>query len=297
MQSVIVLGGSGLVGSRLVELWADRFALSAPTHAQLDVLDHKALAGFLSRAQPQVVVNAAAWADVDAAEAQRGDQRGQVYQLNAAFPRQLAELCAVMDTQLVHVSTDYVFDGTNDQRPYREQDPIQPLCWYAQTKARGEELIRETSARACIARIEMPFTARPHPKRDFARTCLTRLQAGQELVAVTDQRITPVFLDDAVDALGRLIEQRVTGTVHLAASTWITPFDFARAIAARMGCSQDLIRPDSFEHFGAQRAAKRPQHSWLDITTARSLIGETLKSVDEELAAWAAQLTVVPRHV
>jgi dTDP-4-dehydrorhamnose reductase len=297
VQAVIVLGGSGLVGSRMRELWTDSLEVHAPTHAALDVLDRAALADYMAHTRATVVVNAAAWADVDSAEAQRGDERGLAFQLNVAFAGRLAALCQRHHKYLVHLSTDYVFDGTSDQRPYREDDLVNPLCWYARTKTWGEERVRAEGAEACIARVEMPFSAQPHHKRDFARTCVGRFETGQRLIGVVDQRITPVYLDDAVEALRRLIDQRVTGTVHLAPTTWTTPYDFARAIATRTGFAPDLVHPDTFDHFATQRPARRPQHSWLDVTYAEQVLGQrVLRPVDEQLDAWAAQMLVVPGH-
>jgi dTDP-4-dehydrorhamnose reductase len=297
VQRVLVLGGSGLVGARLSALWTGQYELLTPSHADLDVLDTKALASFVSQARPEVIVNAAAWADVDAAEAERGDEHGQVFRLNAAFPGDLAALSRSLDAFLVHISTDYVFDGTSAERPYREDDPTNPVCWYAQTKARGERLVAQAGGEACIARIEMPFTAQPHRKRDFARTCLARLQAGQELFGVTDQRITPVFLDDALAMLRRVIEQRYHGTLHIAASTWTTPFEFARAIARKTGADPNAVEPEQFERFVGQRPAVRPRHSWLDVTRAEAILGPgILRSVEAQLDAWAAQLLVVTGH-
>lgn len=290
MLSVLVLGGAGLVGSRLRELWRGRFTLSAPTHAQLDVLSEDALRALLRSARVDAVVNLVAWADVDAAEAQRDDMRGLVYRLNAEYPGRLASLSAERNVHLVHVSTDYVFDGNNEQRAYREEDAINPLCWYAATKAVGEQRVTSAGGDTCIARIEMPFTARPHRKGDFARMCLARLRSGEGIAAVTDQQITPVFLDDAAEALARLVELKVTGTVHVASTSWTTPYEFARAIAYRLGIDADAISPTSFEEFAHQRPAMRPRHSWLDTTKAQQLVGPgVLQSVDEQLDAWAAQ--------
>jgi dTDP-4-dehydrorhamnose reductase len=292
--AVVVLGGSGLVGSRLLELWRDRFELQAPTHAELDALDPTALAEYLRDVSPAAIVNLAAWADVDGAEAQRDDTHGLVYRLNAGLPGDLAALCEALQTYLLHVSTDYVFDGENDARPYREDDPTNPLCWYAATKVRGEELIRQTAAQACIARIDMPFRAGPHAKGDFARLCLDRLRRGESLAGVTDQRITPVFLDDAAMALARLVEQRVTGTVHVAPTAWTTPYEFARAIAGRLGLDADLVSATTFGEFASKRAAVRPRHSWLDTNKAQTILGPgVLRSVDEQLDGWAAQVQAV----
>jgi dTDP-4-dehydrorhamnose reductase len=295
LQSAIVLGGSGLVGSRLVELWADDLDVIAPEHAELDVLDPDALANFLRHTDADVVVNLAAWANVDGAEAENGNTSGRVYALNAAYPARLAILCGELHKHLVHVSTDYVFDGTNAERAYREDDLTGPPCWYAETKRQGELAIQVSGAQACIARIEMPFTGRDYPKRDLARAVGERLSAQQSMTGVVDQRITPIFLDDAVDAFRRLAEARYAGIIHVAAADWTTPLRFARSIAERLRLNGDLVQPESFESFALKRPAARPQHPWLDVSLFAELFGaHILRPVEVELDAWVDQLDSVP---
>ena len=289
--SVIILGGSGLVGSRFVELTDERFDALAPSHAALDVLDHDSLKGFLVEQRPEVVVNLTACADVDRAEAERGDTGGTVYRMNALLPGRLAALCGELGAYLVHVSTDYVFDGQQDDRPYLETDAPRPLSWYAQTKHAGERAVLDSGAAACVARIEMPYSPRSHHKLDFARLCVSRLRTGTEVVGVVDQWITPVFLDDAVEALARLAETRAEGVFHVAAATWTTPYEFARAVASALDLDTGLIVQERFERFATFRPAPRPQHSWLDVGKFERDVGAgVLRSVDESLSAWAAQI-------
>jgi dTDP-4-dehydrorhamnose reductase len=288
----VVLGGSGLVGTRVLDLWADDVELIAPTHSELDILDQAALTAFLTQTQAQVVLNLAAWADVDGAEPERGNRDGRVYALNARFPTQLAILCGEFGKHLVHVSTDYVFDGASLERPYREGDPTGPLCWYAETKLEGERGVLGAGARACVARIEMPFSAQPHRKQDLARLTLARLGRGEPMVGVVDQRITPIFLDDAVRALGRIREARFTGTIHVAAAGWTTPYAFIQAIAARLGLNADLVERETFADFAPKRAARRPQHSWLDVSYFEEHFGrDILRAPEAELDAWAQQVS------
>jgi dTDP-4-dehydrorhamnose reductase len=294
-QSIVVLGGSGLVGSRMLQLWAADLTPIAPTHAQLDLLDPNATRQFLEHTDADVVVNLAAWADVDGAEAERGDTSGRVYALNASYPARLARLCAEFNKHLVHVSTDYVFGGAQAARPYTEADPTQPLCWYAETKLLGEQGVLNAGASACVARIEMPFSGQDYPKRDFARICQIRLESGEPIMGVADQRITPVFLDDAVAGLRALAEARTTGVIHVAAADWTTPLRFARSIAVRLGRDPDLVHETTFEAFTANRPARRPQHSWLDVSRFGELFGNAiLRPVEAELDAWVAQLQTVP---
>jgi dTDP-4-dehydrorhamnose reductase len=295
--TVAVLGGSGLVGSQVLELWSRgrNERLIAPSHADLDVLDPEAVATFVRQTQAAVVINLVAWADVDGAEAQRGNTDGRVFQLNADYPRRLAQACGESGAYLLHVSTDYVFDGTKADHPYVESDPTQPLSWYARTKQAGEQAVLASGARVCVARIAMPFTARNHPKRDFARTCLQRLQAGEPILGVVDQRITPVFLDDAVAALQLLSQRRWTGIVHVAAAEWTTPYRFARSIAARLGLNNDLVQPENFADFVLKRPARRPQHSWLDVSLFGDVFGRnSLRPLEAEVEVWVNQLQRLP---
>jgi dTDP-4-dehydrorhamnose reductase len=213
-----------------------------------------------------------------------------VHRLNVDYPARLATLCQRHAKHLVHVSTDYVFEGTNVERPYAEDDATRPLCWYAETKHRGESAVLTADPSACIARIEMPYTARPHPKRDLARLVVSRLQQKQTVQGVTDQRITPVFLDDAVNGLRALSDARYGGVVHVAARDWTTPYALATNIARRLGLPEDLIVPASFDEFAASRPAQRPQHSWLDVGRFTRQFGDgILRSVEEALHAWTAQ--------
>jgi dTDP-4-dehydrorhamnose reductase len=164
------------------------------------------------------------------------------------------------------------------------------VCWYAETKLRGERAVLRANTTACVARIEMPFTGRDHPKRDLARTIVARLQQGQTIQGVTDQRITPLFLDDAAEALWRLIVARYAGVIHVAASDSTTPYELAMALADRVGLPTDLVVPDTFERFSATRPALRPQHSWLDVTQFTELFGPgILRPIDDELTAWKRQ--------
>jgi dTDP-4-dehydrorhamnose reductase len=290
--SVVVLGGSGLVGSRFVELTRERFgSLQAPPHAALDVLDQEALRTFLRANTPDVLLNLSACADVDRAEAERGDTDGTVYDINAVLPGRLAALCGESGTYLVHVSTDYVFDGQRDDRPYLEADEPRPLSWYAQTKHLGEQGVLASGAAASVVRIEMPYSPRPHHKLDFARLCVSRLRTGNDVIAVVDQRITPVFLDDAVEALARVAERRPEGILHVAAASWTTPYEFARAVAAALNLNTRLITQERFDRFVTFRPAPRPQHSWLDIGKFERELGPgVLRPVDEAVCAWATQV-------
>jgi dTDP-4-dehydrorhamnose reductase len=289
-----MLGGSGLVGGEVRKRWADDVHVDAPRHHELDVLDENALEPYLDQTDADTVLNLVGWADVDGAEAQRGDTGGGAYRLNVEFPQRLARRCQTLRKHLIHVSTDYVFGGENAHRPYTEEDEPRPLSWYAETKLAGERAVLDSAGRVCVARIEMPFTGRSAAKRDLARLIARRLQSGQSVQGVVDQRITPVFLDYAADAFRKLAESRYVGIIHVAASDWTTPYLFARAIAQRLGLDGGLIQEVPFERFVTTRPARRPQHSWLDVRRFEREFGDdTLKPMHEELDAWVEQFLSV----
>lgn len=291
LDRVVVFGGSGLVGSRVLEMWGGELDVVVPAHHDVDVLDGDAVAAFLDTRGARLVLNLAASTQVDAAEAERGDRGGLVYGLNAEAPGRLARVCNQHDVHLVHISTDYVFDGRQGDRAYREDDPPNPLSWYGETKLIGEQRVLQHHPGACVARIEMPFTGRPHPRSDFARTCLRRFERGETIDGVTDQRITPVLLDDAARALWVLVTRRHAGLVHVAATDWTTPYEYARSIAERLDLDRDLVRPTTFDAFAPTRRAPRPRHSWLDVSRFVALYGqEILRSFEQELRDWVTQL-------
>jgi len=289
-MTIAILGGSGLVGSRLRETWSETAEVLAPAHADLDVLDAAALDAFIASTSAETVGSCVAVADVDGCEPESGDLSGRAYRLNADFPRRLAEACQHAGKHLVHISTDYVFDGEKASAPYVEDDRTGALCWYAETKLRGEQAIVGANSEAAIARIEMPFTAAAHPKRDLARTLAARLHAGQPVQAVTDQRITPVLLEDAAVALRRLVESRRAGVIHIASTTSTTPHALATSLAKHLRVSETLVQPVAFEQFAATRPARRPRHSWLDVSRFSGHFGSgILRPVEDEMDLWARQ--------
>ncbi len=286
-----ILGASGLVGGALQRAASVPFDLLTPAHAEVDALDADSLARFIRSCRADVLVNLVAGTDVDGAERERGDENGLAYRLNVVLVRRLTDLCRQTGMHLVHVSTDYVFDGEQATRPYVESDTPGPLNWYAHTKLLGEQEALRGGDAVCVARIEMPFTGEAARKLDFPRLCVQRLTAGQHVDATVDQKVTPSFLADTAAALSFLAETRVPDVVHVAAASWTTPFDFARAISDRLGLATSLVRPLTYREFLTQRPAPRPQHSWLDVGRFHSLSGAPrLHAIEEAVDLFARQV-------
>lgn len=281
-MKLLILGGSGLVGSRFLELAKD-YNTVAPTHEELDLLDFKQLETYLAETDADIVINFAAVTNVDTAEEEKDNEDGMVYKLNVSLPKVLAQNCLSLNKYLIHISTDYIFDGTK-QTPYIEEDLPNPVNWYGTTKMLGEEAVKEISPGFLIVRPEMPYSSHFDKKLDIARIFLKMLKEGKEINGVSDQKITPTYVDTLVRGLFRLIEVKASGIYHLASTGFTTPYDFAVMIAEKFGLNKDLVKAVPFSEYNQTRIAKRPQNSFLDVSKFEIEFGKgILKTVSESL--------------
>lgn len=271
-----------MVGSRFLELAKDYNTVS-PSHEELDLLDFAKLETYLLESDADIVINFAAFTDVDEAEKEKDNKDGLAYQLNVLVPRTLAQNCLSSNKYFVHISTGYVFDGTK-QTPYLESDVTNPVSWYGATKSEGEDEVKNISPEFLIVRPEMPYCAHFDKKLDMARTFVKLLQEGKEINAVADQKITPTFVDTLVYGLFRLIETKAGSIYHLASTDFTTPFDFSVMIAEKFGLNKDLIKSAPFAQYNQTRVAKRPQNSFLDVSKFEIEFGKgILKTVAESI--------------
>ena len=278
-MKILVLGGSGLVGSRFLELATD-YNVVAPSHEELDLLDLKKLETYLTESDANIVLNFAAFTNVDTAEQEKDNEDGVVYKLNVSLPKVLAQNCLDLNKYLVHVSTDYICDGTK-QTPYLENDIPNPVNWYGTTKMLGEDAVKEVSSEFLIVRPEMPYSAKFEKKLDLARVFIKMLKEGTVINGVIDQKITPTFVDTLVNGLFKLIEVRATGIYHLASTDYTTPYDFAVMIAEKFNLDKSLIKSVPFAEYNQSRKARRPQNSYLNVSKFETEFGKgILKTVE-----------------
>lgn len=259
---VLVTGARGQLGRALVDLVRARgWQLWAFDLPQLDLTDAGSVQEAVRMAQPEVIFNAAAYTAVDRAE----EEPEPAYAVNARAVATLAGLADELGSLLVHVSTDYVFDGCH-QRPYREDDPPNPLSVYGRSKLEGE---RE-AARArehLVVRTSWLFGR----GWNFVEAIRKQLTGGaQELKVVADQTGRPTYAEDLAAALVRLVEAGARGLFHVANSGATTWAGFAEEIVGRLGYSVPVV-PITTEEAG--RPAPRPRYSVLDTGKFDSLVG------------------------
>jgi dTDP-4-dehydrorhamnose reductase len=249
-----ITGAAGMLGQDLVAAAeaAGHKGLALP-RAELDITDAEAVARALAEARPDVVINSAAWTDVDGAER---DEAGALA-VNGAGAGNVARAAAACGAWMIHVSSDYVFDGRKAS-PYLESDPVGPLSAYGRTKLAGERAVAEAAPeRHTIVRSSWLFGA---GGPCFPATILRLARERDELKVVDDQIGCPTFTGHLAEALLRLADSSMPGIVHVAAAGDCSWFEFAREIVASAGVTCE-VNPCSTEEF--PRPATRPAYSVL----------------------------------
>ena len=255
---MLVTGAGGMLGSDIVAAAQARgHDCVGLARAQLDVSDAAAVAEAIARAEPEVVVNCAAWTDVDGAEA----DEAAALAVNGTGAGHVARAALAAGARVVQISTDYVFDGTATA-PYVESDRTGPCNAYGRTKLAGEHAVLAASAANAVVRTSWLFGANGP---NFAATMLRLADAGQrEVAVVTDQVACPTFTGHLAVRVVELAEQGRGGIFHVAAGGHCSWNAFARAIFEAAGLDVEVTETDSTEFV---RPAARP--AWSVLGTER----------------------------
>lgn len=289
MTAILVTGAGGQLGSDLLASAPVVHGLDA---AALDITDgarvREAVASFAASYPDPVVINAAAYTAVDAAET----DVERAHLVNAVAPGLLAAACGVSRVPLVHVSTDYVFPGTAE-RPYEVDDPVGPRSVYGRTKLAGERAVLSCAVHAYVVRTAWVYGE--HGGGNFVRT-MVGLQASRDtLTVVDDQHGSPTWSADLAAGLVELAgaaHRLPSGILHCTNSGATTWYGFARAIFAELGADPERVRPCTSEQF--QRPAPRPAYSVLSPASWAAAGLTPLRPWREALsAAFAARIVTV----
>ena len=269
----LVVGSLGQLG-RDLQIVLDGEDVDAVDYPEIDIRDASMVADRVRGAD--VVINAAAWTDVDGAET----AEDAAYAVNADGPRNLATACADTGALLIHISTDYVFagDGTT---PYAEDAPIDPRSAYGRTKAAGERAVLDSAATAYVVRTAWLYGA---GGANFVRTMAGLARAGDDpITVVDDQRGSPTWSRHLAAALVRIATERPDpGIYHVTNSGDVTWHGFARAIFSAVGADPERVRPVTTKEF--PRPAPRPAYSVLGNARWRAAGFDPLPSWDDALA-------------
>jgi len=290
-----VIGSGGQVGSDLCRLLAADPRLQATaglTRAECDITDPARVRAVIrDQARPAkvqgglTVVNTAAWTDVDGAET---DEAG-AYAVNATGPAHLAAACAETGAALIHLSTDYVFDGTAD-KPYEVEDQTGPVSAYGRTKLAGEQAVLELCPSAYVVRTAWVYGA---VGKNFVKTMARLARERDGLTVVDDQRGSPTWSADLAAGLIELtLSGAQPGVYHYTNAGDTTWFDFARSIMEQIGQDPAKVAPTTTAAF--VRPAPRPAYS---VLSARRWIDAGLTPPRPWRDALAAAFTAHPREL
>jgi len=273
---VLVTGGGGMLARDLKpRLEAAGFEVVAPKKTQLDITQPGHVSAILATLRPRAVFNCAAFTKVDLCET---DPLARA--VNDAAVGQLAESCRKFEARLVHVSTDFVFDGKS-REPYREDDGTGPLSAYGATKLAGEKHALSVPG-ALVVRGSWLFG---NHGPNFIEAMLKQAEGGQRTVrVVTDQLGRPTATTDLAEALVELFRLAAAGIVHFANAGEVTWNDFAKEIFRLSGHSDVEVAPITSEELN--RPARRPAYSVLSTEKYEKLTGKEPRDFREPLAEY-----------
>ena len=281
---VLVTGAGGQLGTDLaLACTAAGDTVAACTRAQLDVTDRDAVLGAITSVQPDVVFHCAAWTAVDDCES---DVERAVLR-NGLAVRWVAEACHRVGAHLVHVSTDYVFDGTLD-RPYTEWDEPNPQSAYGRSKLFGE---REALALGPSATVVRTAWVCGQHGGNMVKTIMRLAAERPALSFVDDQRGCPTFTADLAPLLRRVALDRRSGIVHATNQGPTTWFGFAQAVVAATGSDPGMVSPITTAELQPPRPAPRPANSVLDNAVLRAGGVPLLRDWHEPLGELVAALS------
>ena len=269
-MQILITGADGQVGKALQRTAPPAVRVIARGRNHLDITQTAAIRHCLAVHRPDQLINCAAYTAVDRAEAEPEQARA----LNAAAPARLARLCREHQCRLLHLSTDFVFDGTQG-RPYRPDDAVNPLSVYGHSKAAGECAVRHASAgQALILRTAWVYAAEG---RNFVTTMLRLLREREQLTVVSDQIGAPSRADNIARTLWALTTMPdACGTLHYTDAGVASWYDFAMAIrdeAGALGLLSQAATVMPIPTAAYHTPARRPHYSVLDTQATRQLTG------------------------
>ncbi len=267
---ILVIGKNGMLGNAILETsthWDHEVV--GWGREELDITDHQSVIDKISKLNPEVIINTAALTNVDLCE----DEPETANTINGKAAGYIAEAAAKIDAKLIHISTDYVFDG-RDQSGYEENHPVGPINKYGESKLLGEQLVAEKCHKHFIARVSWLFGVNPLaiPKRlDFIRQLLSWSEKNNELTILNTQLGKVTYSYDVAAAIEKLITTEDYGIYHFANEGENTRFQFAKKVFEILSKDGIAIKPGTLEDLNITLKAERPDFSSLINTKTSPL--------------------------
>jgi dTDP-4-dehydrorhamnose reductase len=280
-MKIVILGTGGRLGAALMHEYREKHDLAAFNRAQLDLANLDEVRGKLGAMNFDVLINAAAFTNVDACE----NERDRAFLINAEGPGVLAEICSEKDAKLIHFSTDYVFDGQK-HAPYTEEDPANPISAYGESKLAGEKSVLAAGDGHLVVRVSWVFG----PDRpSFVDAMIKRAQQEEKIDAIADKFSTPTYTHDIANMLPQFFDRGVAGGIlHFANAGKCSWQEYAQWA---LDCCYDAGIPLNGKTVGALKMsemtnwlARRPVYSVLSTAKYAELTGTTSRAWREAVA-------------
>jgi len=289
--SLMVTGLSGLIGSRFSDLYAHKYSFTnLDLTAGIDITDAKAVEKAVSQTPAEMILHLAAFTDVGQAETQVGDKDAPAYQVNVVGTQNIAKAAAKHSKYLIHISTDYVFDGTK-KKPYTEEDIPKPINWYGQTKADAEEVVKSTLDKQfySIVRTSFPFRSNFPQKLDIVRKIIKGLEDNSLPPMFTDHTITPTFVDDLCKVFFMFTLKRPKGIWHATGSSWVSDFELATFVKDTFGLKGE-IKPGLLEDYNQTSPRKLQKNLAMNNRKLQEELGNPMLPVPSALMIMKTQV-------
>lgn len=273
-MKIVILGSQGMLGRDLISRLPGLARASpspitviAANHAQVDITQDSDTSRFIAQEMPDVIVNCAAFTNVDACET----QRREAFAVNATGTKNIALAGREIGAKLIHISTDFVFDGTKNES-YVETDQPNPVSLYGKSKLEGEFAIQETSEKYAIIRTAWLYG---HYKKNFVTTMLDLGNKHRSVSVVTDQVGSPTYTADLSYAIWNVILKDLQGIYHVTNTGTCSRYEWARKIFELTG-DQVSVHPIKTVDF--KRAATVPENSSLNCSKYTTASGHTMRA-------------------
>ena len=280
MKRLIVTGAGGMLGADVTRQFSSNFKVTALTRKELDITDKKAVRQVFKHYRPEIVINCAAFTRVDDCES----MKETAFSVNAEGPGILASACRDSGALLVHISTDYVFDGSK-KSPWKEDEPKAPLNIYGESKLQGEKRVEARCDNYLIIRTSWLFGLNGP---NFITTMLDLSKKRDELSVVNDQEGSPTSTRDLAWGIKMLVMHDLRGVFHCCNSGSCTWFDLCRFVFEKRGIKGVTLKPVPSESF--PRPAARPEYSVLDTSRFKKFTGRKMRPWQQAVSEYLSDL-------
>ena len=279
----LVTGSAGLIGRQVVKDLSETHEVfscynkSKPEHGniiKMDLLNNEMISNVMSEKKPDVVIHLGAMTAVDLCDTQQDN----ALKINSQATEILAKECSKINSFMVYVSTDYVFDGNTGM--YEENDTTNPLGFYGKSKLLGEKSIQNFSSNWCIARTSTPFGLHP-TKKSFPIWVIENLQKQKQIDVLTDQFTSPTYVPSLSRMLIEISERHLTGIIHVAGASKISRYEMASLVSDKLGLDGKLLREISINDIKWE--AQRPKDSSLNVSKAISTLNQKPQKIDHDV--------------